>query len=141
MKKTVLLITLLFLFILAGCAMNNEPQLNVYISGVDGSTAKWWTNDVEQSGLSGGNIATSVFVYKGDVYICGIGGNYARWWKNGVSQPDLPGGEDATKILVSQGIVYISGYNISSGKAMFWKNGIGQELADGKANSIFVSPY
>ncbi len=96
---------------------------------------------------------TSIVVSDNDVYASGHALNsqnqlYALYWKNGnaVLLTDSTTNQYALAedIVVVDGDVYVAGYksNGHTNVAMYWKNGIGVELGDGKmpsyARSIFV---
>ena len=134
---------------------------------------KFWENGIEQDFISDVNICLyDVFVSDTDIYILGFDLNKDKWnpilWKNGVKQDFTAENCVANSIFVSDTDVYIVGYEFSKGGSKYlfypnsfvsfffwdsenkekeiaklWKNGVEQELSDGKydtrAESVFVS--
>ena len=110
----------------------------VYVAGGYGNQAKLWIDGVEEN-LTDGAFANSVFVSGDDVYVVGNGSSGAKLWKNGV-QENLVNGDDAYSVYVSGNDVYVAG-RTGFEKAILWKNGIAQPIADDKDAEIFTSVY
>jgi len=134
---------------------------------------KFWENGIEQDFIFDVNVCLyDVFVSDTDIYILGFDLNKDKWnpilWKNGVKQDFTAENCVVNSIFVSGTDVYIVGYEFSKGGSKYliypniflsfsfgesenkgkeiaklWKNGVEQELSDGKndtrAESVFVS--
>lgn len=133
--------------------VNND----IYITGAQNGTAKYWKNgvvyDLTTDSRSQNSMAQSIAVKNGNIYVAGgeikYGGNLiAQYWKNGVATPlGNPNSRYslALSIAVVDDDVYVAGYEstIPGGEiAMYWKNGIATPLTDGtrhaSANAIAV---
>jgi hypothetical protein len=130
------------------CIDNND----VYVLGnlfAAGESACYWKNGVRQKlpYYRSAIIATGIAVQNGDINICF---NYynafdsvytASVWHNGVEQA-LANSNNAyaTAITINRGDVYVSGWKKINGDyyAVYWKNGLYNQLGIGKANDIFA---
>jgi hypothetical protein len=122
---------------------------NVYIAGGslsgEESIAKYWKNGIEII-LGKGGYSSSMYVIDNDVYVAGERFNsfdkewYSTFWKNG-NATDLLKLGFASSIFVSGNDVYIAD-RYASVKALYWKNGIANDLTDVAeykwANGLFV---
>ena len=131
-----------------------KGDINEYASNK--SIATLWKNGVPQYLTDGTKYAEAYSVYVSDnnVYVAGHDGEIATLWKNGVAQNLTDGsqGARAKSVYVSGSDVYIVGfeckghfndyYMSNNGIAIFWKNGVAQNLTDGShracANSVYV---
>jgi hypothetical protein len=119
--------------------------VDVYVAGQSDTEAILWKNGVPQV-LSGGLLATSVFVSGDVVYVGGESSSRAAvLWKNGVPQT-LPDATRALSVFVSGSDVHVAGINgeylNDRYSARLWKNGVLQNLPGGNyglASSVFVS--
>lgn len=117
---------------------------DVYVGGYENNSqgngvATIWKNGTPQRVTDGSSDEwiNAVFVSGNDVYATG-----SKTWKNGA----LLYANKGRSIYVADGDVYVAGYeknSQSNGIAKLWKNGVAQNLTDGKndavAFSVFVS--
>jgi hypothetical protein len=123
----------------------------VYVAGTINNQAGYWKDGV-WTALSGGIGASGVAIdANGNVHVCGYRSNAfgdyeALYWFNGGTPTLLPGTGSgdmmSTEIVISpvNGDVYIAGYGGRyATDAVYWKNGVLNNLGAGRANSIFVA--
>lgn len=125
---------------------------DVYVLGnlfAAGESACYWKNGVRQKlpYYRSAIIATGIAVQNGDINICFNHYNSfdsvytASVWHNGVEQT-LANSNNAyaTAMTINAGDVYVSGWKKINADyyAVYWKNGMYNQLGIGKANDIFA---
>lgn len=122
---------------------------DVYVVGFEGLNTHYpvlWKNGIKTQLSSNPGEAESVFVSGSDVYVCGTeylsstnsGQTVAFLWKNGV-KTRYETNSGATCVFVNGYDVFVAGN--SNGRAVYWRNGVGQNLyqtTSSTASSVFV---
>jgi hypothetical protein len=123
---------------------------DVYVAGSvsteNGEKATYWKNGNPITLTDGRTPAHvfSLFVAGKDVYVAGDDDMMVKYWKNGkaINLTKEQNISQAMSIFVSGNDAYVAGVidgDMSTSKAVYWKNEKLTELGQGSANSIFIA--
>jgi hypothetical protein len=142
--KSPILLTALYFLLNTGCKKTETPQFtpgfNVYMAGTVNNAAVFWKNG-QSTELAASSSAACIGVTGTDVFIGGQSNLEPVYWKNGQLKSLSQGSATVNGIALSGSNVYFvgqatgslfidsaGGSNVNTNSAVYWKNGILNEL-------------